>query len=74
MLPPPVLQISITLPFNLLAAVAYCLIVYGMTGLATDAHAITQATTLATILSLISVQVRLQCSTHYTYARMNISN
>lgn len=51
-------QVTATLPFNLLSAIAYCLVVHGMSGMRSDPISVVRTTTLSALLSLISVQVK----------------
>lgn len=51
-------KVAATMPFNVLAALVFSFIVYGMAGLRPGAQYIWQHGVLNTLLSLISVQVR----------------
>lgn len=51
-------KVAATMPFNVVAALVFSFIVYGMAGLRPGAQFIWQHGVLNTLLSLISVQVR----------------
>mgnify|MGYP001806826867 CR=1 FL=1 len=51
-------KVAATMPFNVVAALVFSFIVYGMAGLRPGAQYIWQNGVLNTLLSLISVQVR----------------